>query len=354
LSWTYTRTGVDIKKIKRAQNKIGAIIEKTRNYGNNKLGRVLGKFGHYASLIDIGNGKALAFHSDGCGTKVLISQLMRKFDTIGIDCVAMCVNDLLCMGVEPMVLLDYLAIERTDEKIITEIMKGLAKGAEEARVAILGGETAVMPDVIKGAVPGLGFDLAALGAGMVNIDKIIDGSKIRVGDAIIGLESSGIHSNGFTLARKVLMEAAGLKIYKFVDEFDKTLGEELLTPTKIYVQEILSVVSNYEVHGIAHITGGAFSKLKRFEDYSEVGFLLEELPTPKPIFRLIQEKGKISDEEMFNTFNMGVGICIIAPKDCYEDIISHCEKIGTRSFLVGEITQESGVRIEIENRTLKI
>jgi len=150
------------------------------------------------------------------------------------------------------------------------------------------------------------------------------------------------------------MEAAGLKIYKFVDEFDKTLGEELLTPTKIYVQEILSVVSNYEVHGIAHITGGAFSKLKRFEDYSKVGFILEELPTLKPIFRLIQEKGKISDEEMFNTFNMGVGICIIAPKDCYEDIISHCEKIGTRSFLIGEITQESGVRIEIENRTLKI
>ena len=155
MSWTYAKTGVDIKKIKRAQNKIGAIIEKTRDYGNNKFGRVLGKFGHYASLIDIGNGKALAFHSDGCGTKVLISQLMRKFDTIGIDCVAMCVNDLLCMGVEPMVLLDYLAVERSDEEIITEIIKGLAKGAEEASVAILGGETAVMPDVIKGAVPGL-------------------------------------------------------------------------------------------------------------------------------------------------------------------------------------------------------
>ena len=345
MSWTYAKAGVDIKKVKKMQNEIGKIIKKTFEYRNNKFGTVLSKFGHYASLMYIGNGRALALHSDGCGTKVLISQMMKKFDTIGIDCVAMCVNDLICLGAEPVALLDYLAIEKSDEKMINEIIKGLAKGAEEAEVTILGGETAVMPDVIKGAMPGFGFDLAALGVGVVDVEKVVDGSKIRVGDLVVGLESNGIHSNGFTLARKVLLEEAGFNLHDRLDGLDKPLGEELLNPTKIYVKEVLSIVANTEVHGIAHITGGSFSKLRRFETYAKVGFYLEEMPKPKQIFSLIQKEGRISDEEMYRTFNMGIGMCIIVPKESVEYVISTCEKFGTKSFPIGKITSECGVKI---------
>ena len=327
MSWTYAKAGVDVKKVKKTQNEIGKIIEKTFGLRNNEFGRALGKFGHYASLMDIGNGKALALHSDGCGTKVLIAQMMKKFDTIGIDCVAMCVNDLICLGAEPVALLDYLAIEKSNEKMINELIRGLAKGAEDAKVTILGGETAIMPDMIKGAVPGFGFDLAAFGVGVVDIAKVVDGSKIGVGDLIIGLESSGIHSNGFTLARKVLLEEAGFSLHDQPDELDKPLGKELLVPTKIYVKEILSVISNFEAHAIAHITGGAFGKLRRFETYAKVGFYLDELPEPMPIFNLIQQAGNISDEEMYRTFNMGIGLCLVVPKESAENVISVCQSL---------------------------
>ncbi len=354
MSWTYSKAGIDIKKIKKAQSEMGKIIERTFNYRKNKFGNIIGKFGHYASLIDLGNGKALALHSDGCGTKVLISQLVGRFDTIGIDCVAMSVNDLLCMGVEPVALLDYLAVEKSDEKILIEIMKGLTKGAEEADVAILGGETAVMPDVIKGAVPGMGFDLVGLGVGIVNIDEIIDGSKLRAEDVIIGLESSGIHSNGLTLARKVLLEEGGLNLNDCLNELNRPLGEELLTPTKIYVREILSIISKNEVHGIAHITGGAFSKLRRFEDYSKVGFLFDEMPTPNQIFSLIQEVGRISLKEMYRTFNMGIGMCVIVPKECVDSVMTICKNFGTRSFEIGRVVHESGITVQSKEGTLKI
>ncbi len=346
MSWTYARAGIDVKKVKKVQNEIGKIIVKTYKLRNNKFGTVLSRFGHYASLIDIGNGRALALHTDGCGTKVLFAQMEKKFDTIGIDCVAMCVNDLICLGAEPVALLDYLAIEKSNDEVINEIIRGLAEGAQEAKVTIIGGETAIMPDVIKGAIPGLGFDLAAMGIGVVDTDKVIDGSKIENGDLIIGLESSGLHSNGFTLARKVLLEEAALDLHDKPDGFDHTLGEELLIPTKIYVKEILSIIAKSEVHGIAHITGGAFSKLKRFENYAKVGFSLEGMPEPKPIFSLIKRAGNISDEEMYRTFNMGVGLCLIVPKESADDVISTCNKFGTRSFPIGKITSECGVKIK--------
>jgi phosphoribosylformylglycinamidine cyclo-ligase len=353
LSWSYAKAGVDVKKIKKTQNEIGKIIEETFKYRDKKFGQVLGKFGHYASLIDIGNGKALALHSDGCGTKVLISQLMKKFDTIGIDCVAMCVNDLICLGAEPLTLIDYLAVETINENMINEIIKGLVEGAKTAKVSIIGGETAVMPDVIKGAEPGLGFDLAALCTGVVNKDKIIDGKDIEIGDVIIGLESNGIHSNGLTLARKVLLDQGKFSLDSKPDGLDKTLGEELLRPTKIYVNEILSIIKDFKVHGIAHITGGAFGKLRRFENYANVGFDIK-INTSESIFDLIQKVGKITDEEMYKTFNMGIGSCIIAPKEIAEDIISACEKHYTKAFSIGEIVKELGVKIRIDEKILKV
>jgi phosphoribosylformylglycinamidine cyclo-ligase len=353
LSWSYAKAGVDVKKVKKAQNEIGSIIEETFKFRDNKFGKVLGKFGHYASLIDIGNGKALALHSDGCGTKVLISQLMKKFDTIGIDCVAMCVNDLICLGAEPVALIDYLAVEAINENMINEIIKGLVEGAKTAKVSIVGGETAVMPDVIKGTEPGLGFDLAALCTGVVNKDKIIDGKDIKVGDVIIGLESSGIHSNGLTLARKVLIDQGEFSLDDKPEGLDSTLGEELLRPTKIYTNEVLSMIKDFKVHGIAHITGGAFGKLKRFENYSNVGFDFE-IKGSKSIFNLIQKVGKITDEEMYKTFNMGIGISIIISKEIVEDVISASEKYDTKAFSIGKVVKELGVRIRTDKKVLKI
>ncbi|WP_455276851.1 phosphoribosylformylglycinamidine cyclo-ligase [[Eubacterium] cellulosolvens] len=353
MSWSYAKAGVDVKKVKKTQNEIGSIIEETFKFRDNKFGQVLGKFGHYASLIDIGSGKALALHSDGCGTKVLISQLMKKFDTIGIDCIAMCVNDLICLGAEPVVLIDYLAVETINESMINEIIKGLVEGAKTAKVSIVGGETAVMPDVIKGAEPGLGFDLAALCTGVVDKEKIIDGKDIEVGDIIIGLESSGIHSNGLTLARKVLLDQGKLSLDDKPEGLDNTLGEELLRPTRIYTNEVLSMIKNFEVHGIAHITGGAFRKLRRFENYSNVGFDFK-INRSKSIFDLIQKVGRITYEEMYKTFNMGIGICIIVPKEIADDIVTTSEKHNTEAFSIGKVVKELGVKIRTDEKILKI
>jgi len=247
---TYKDSGVDIKKIKKSHEKTWNQIMETFNFRDGKIGHPLKVFGHYAGLIDIGNNKILALHTDGVGTKVLVSQVLEKYDTIGIDAVAMGVNDVICVGAEPIALVDYLALEKTNDEMVEEIMKGLVEGAKQADTVIIGGETAIMADVIKG-IHGRGFDLAVTVLGVVDKDKIITGEKMKPGDIVIGLESSGIHSNGLTLARKVLLR----EYYK-----------ELLIPTKIYVNPVLEIVKKCNVHGLANITGGAFSKLMRIGD----------------------------------------------------------------------------------------
>jgi len=306
---------------------------------------VLSKIGHYAGLIDIGGGRAMALHADGVGTKVLVAQLVGKFDTVGIDCVAMNVNDLVCMGAEPVALVDYLVVERPDGEMISEIMEGLAKGAEQANVAIVGGETAVMPDVVKGAVPGKGFDLAALSVGLVEVDKVVTGSRLSPGDVVVGVASSGIHSNGLTLARRVLL-SDGRSVHDTLPELDVSIGEELLKPTYIYVKPTLKALSSMEVHAVAHITGGAFTKLKRFEDYSRVGFKLDKLPEPPGVFKAIQRVGKVSWSEMYRTFNMGVGLCLMAPKEEADSLIDIYEAEGFEAWVIGEVVEEPGVWVK--------
>ncbi|WP_455364973.1 phosphoribosylformylglycinamidine cyclo-ligase, partial [[Eubacterium] cellulosolvens] len=252
-----------------------------------------------------------------------------------IDCVAMNVNDLICIGAEPIALLDYLAIDKPTEHVIQKIMKGLAKGAKQAKIAIVGGETAVMPDLING------FDLAAMSVGILDKKLLITGAKIQKGDRIYGLGSTGIHSNGLTLARKVLLSR-----YKVSDkpkELNRSVGEELLNPTKIYVDPVLEILSKCKVHGLAHITGGAFSKLRRL-GYKH-GFLINNMPEPLPIFRLIQRLGNISDYEMYRTFNMGIGFCIIAPEVEQEKILNISQKNKCRFYNLGVISEKAGVII---------
>jgi phosphoribosylformylglycinamidine cyclo-ligase len=345
---TYAKAGVDVKSIRKVQAKIRKAAEETFKFRPGNFGKVISKFGHYASLINIGGGRALALHADGVGTKVLIAQLMNRYDTVGIDVVAMCTNDLICMGAEPLALIDYLAVQRPDEDLIDEIMRGLVKGAEMANVAVVGGETAVMPDVIEGAVEGKGFDLAALSVGVVEKKKIITGEAMRPGDVIVGLESSGIHSNGLTLARKVLFERGKLKVSRILPTLRRSVGEELLEPTKIYVKPVLEILENVEVHALANVTGGAFSKLRRFEEYVKVGFRLDKMPKPQPIFEVIQKLGSISDEEMHQTFNMGVGFCVVAPKRQAGKVVKICKKYKVKATVIGEVTPQINV-IKIKN-----
>jgi len=336
--FTYAKAGVDISKIKKTHKSIAELLKETFSSRDGKFGKVLTEIGHYAGLIEIGDNKVLALHTDGVGTKVLIAQALNKYDTVGIDCVAMCVNDIVCMGAEPVALVDYLAIEEPNDEMIKEITKGLVEGAKQADTAIVGGETAVMKDVIVGKER-KGFDLAAMCVGVVDKDKIITGEKMRVNDVVIGLESSGIHSNGLTLARKVLS----------VDHY-----EELLKPTLIYVKPVLEIVNNCEVHGLANITGGAFSKLMRIGEKAGIGFLLDNMPELPEIFKLIQKEGNISDREMYRTFNCGIGFSIVAHESEIKKIVEICKKHKINAREIGKIVKGKDVKIKTTSGIISV
>lgn len=247
------------------------------------------------------------------------------------------VNDVICLGAEPLALVDYLALQEPRPKLVTEIMRGLQRGAREANAAIVSGETAIMPDVVKG------FDLAAMVIGLVRKDRLITGEQVQPGDVILGLRSSGIHSNGLTLARKVLL----------TNRFDTQVLYELLRPTRIYVNPILRLLrSKVRVHGLAHITGGAYSKLRRIGLQSRVGFVLDKLPEPQPIFRQIQSKGGISDREMYRTFNMGIGFLVICPMRATKQLISLLPgaiEVGYATSSRSMVISRFGKQMEIES-----
>jgi phosphoribosylformylglycinamidine cyclo-ligase len=265
--------------------------------------------------------------------------MLKKYDTIGIDCVAMNVNDIICIGAKPISFVDYIAANQNNEHIFTEIAKGLASGAKKAGVPIVGGETAIMPDLF--ADKKFSFDLAGMVAGLVQKNKIILGNKIRTGDKIIGIHSSGIHSNGYSLARKVL-----LKRHSIGDKIRGLgrLGDLLLTPTEIYVKPVLEAVLKCQVHGLANITGGSFTKLLRLK---KAGFVLDSMPEPPPIMQLIEDFG-VEKNEMYKTFNMGIGFCVIAPKQETQRIISICKKHNLKSQEVGFISDKKGVYVNSE------
>ncbi len=328
---TYKSTGVNVSKIKQSQNAIGKIISSTHRVSKNV--KIVHGFGHYAGIIEISGGKLLATHTDGVGTKVMIANLMKKYDTVGIDCVAMNVNDIICIGATPISFVDYIAANKNDQKIFKKIVKGLAAGAKKAAVPIVGGETAIMPDLISGK--GFSFDLAGMVVGILSKKQMILGKKINVGDIIIGAKSSGLHSNGYSLARKVLLSKYSLKSkFKGIG----VLGNALLTPTEIYVKPVLEIIQKCNVHGLAHITGGSFTKLLRLK---KIGYDLDSLPKPPAIMQLIEEQG-VKSLEMYKTFNMGVGFCVISPKNEEKKINSIFKKYGIKSKRVGQIIEKKG------------
>jgi phosphoribosylformylglycinamidine cyclo-ligase len=329
---TYRDAGVDVKKIRSAQKSIGEII--SASHAMLSEGKVVSGFGHYAGLIKLGK-ETFALHSDGVGTKVLVAQLMNRFDTVGIDCVAMNVNDIICVGAKPLGFVDYIALRQPNEELLEEIARGLVQGARQSEMAIVGGETAVLPDVISGDSENA-FDLAGTVMGVIRggSRRPILGNSIRQGDAIVGVESSGLHSNGYTLARKVLL--GKYSVDDNAEHLVQTVGEELLTPTRIYVRPVMELLKKgIPVHGLAHITGGAFTKLPRLN--SKVRYHLESLPSPSGIFKQIQVDGSIDLPEMYRTFNMGIGFCVICPKPAADDVIGQFSRFKMSSRIIGKI-----------------
>ncbi len=318
---TYAGAGVDINKLEAIKS---GIIKKGLTFKRKGFGAPVGDIGAYAGLIDLGE-FALAMTTDGVGTKLIIADAMKKWDTVGIDCIAMNVNDLYVMGVEPLAFVDYISIEKPDDELIRQVMVGLDEGARQANVSIVGGETAALPDIITG------FDLAGTAVGYVGKGEVVTGENIAPGDVVVGLPSSGIHSNGYSLVRKVV-EKAGLK-YTDPLPYDKsrTIGAELLVPTRIYA-EVVPIFRKYPVKGMAHITGGGLMNLRRITQY---GFEFNDpLPVP-PVFNWLQKLGGIDDKEMYKTFNMGMGYVLITDKESAGAIVKM-----TDGKIVGRIVKE--------------
>ncbi len=328
---TYKDAGVDVDAIKKSQESIGRLIRTTHNKTS-----IIHGFGHYAGLVEIPGNMLLATHTDGVGTKVAVANLMKKFDTVGIDCIAMNVNDVICVGATPTSFVDYIAANRNEPMIFDELIQGLSVGARQAEVPIVGGETAIMTDMFAG--DDFAFDLAGTVTGLVSKDSLVLGDAIRPGDVIVGAHSSGIHSNGYTLVRNVLFPK-----YSIHDNIKGIgcIGDALLTPTRIYVLPVLDILQECTVHGLAHITGGSFAKLSRL---ANVGFEVDSLPSMPPIMELIQAQG-VDDDEMYKTFNMGVGFCVILSKDQADSAISIFKRYNIESDVIGYITDSKGVRV---------
>jgi phosphoribosylformylglycinamidine cyclo-ligase len=297
----YAKAGVDQGA---ADSAVAGLV---RALGAIRLGRPSAQVplpGHYASVIRIDERTGIALSTDGVGTKLVVAEELRRFDTVGIDCVAMNVNDVICVGAEPLAMLDYIAIERAEPAVCEEIGVGLARGAELAGIEIPGGELAQLGDLVRGV------DVSGACFGTVALDAIVDGSAVRPGDVVVGLPSSGLHSNGYTLARSAL---AGIALGEDPEgRLGRPLGEELLEPTEIYVKPIVELLrSAVAVRGLAHITSGGAANLLRLA--AEVGYEIDDpLPVP-PIFALIEERGGVPNEEMHEVFNMGCGFCVVVP-----------------------------------------
>jgi phosphoribosylformylglycinamidine cyclo-ligase len=302
-------------------------------------------FGHFANVLDLGNNLGLAIATDGVGTKILIAEHMGKFDTIGIDCVAMNANDVVCVGAEPIAITDYIAIDRDDPEVLAQIAIGLRRGAELAGVTVPGGEIAQVREIVRG------IDLVGTCVGLVPLDRVLTGDALQPGDAIVGLASSGIHSNGLTLARDVLLGERTTRLGEHVAELGRILGEELLEPTTIYVQAALRLLRETDVHALAHITGDGFLNLARFKP--QVGFRIETLPETPAIFALIAKEGGVPAADMHLVYNMGIGFCAVLPEADVPAALEIARACGIGALRIGTCTDDPDRTVEIVPANLK-
>lgn len=338
MSESYSKSGVNLEAGYEVVRRIKKHISTT-----NRLG-TMGNIGSFGGMFDLSllNYKepVLVSGTDGVGTKLVIAQTLDKHDTIGQDVVAMCVNDCLAQGAEPLFFLDYVAVGKNHPAQIEQIVKGVADGCILAGCALIGGETAEMPGMYAEDE----YDIAGFSVGVVEKSKLIDGSKVEVGDTIVGIASSGVHSNGFSLVRRIITES--------MDNYDtpfegSTVGETLLTPTKIYIKPVLEVIKNVDVHAICHITGGGFDENIPRVVHDNQGILINEGTWPiLPIFKYLEKTGNIPHREMFNVFNMGIGMMIIVKPSDADKVIKILEEKGEKAYKIGEITNEKGVVIK--------
>jgi phosphoribosylformylglycinamidine cyclo-ligase len=338
----YQQAGVDIAEADAGLNNIIARVQRTWPAAG--LGRVVLPIGYFANVIDLG-GIGLALCTDGVGSKTIIAEMLGKYDTIGIDCVAMNVNDMICVGAQPLSLVDYIAVERTDAAMMDALGAGLCAGAEMAGCSISGGETAQLKDVING------FDLVGMAVGRVDLYKVIDGSQVRDGDVVIGVRSNGIHSNGMTLARKAFFAENRFAIdHKFAD-LDAPLGEELLRPTHIYVREALEILRSVSgVKALINITGDGLPNLVRVA--APVGFVIDQPIEPHPLFGLIQHHAKVDDAEMYEVFNMGTGFCYVVDPAAADAVVAILTRHGRTAQRIGHAVADAEKRVRIPSRNL--
>lgn len=338
-SESYKNAGVDVTAGYKAVELMKKHVKRTNTEG------VLSGIGGFGGLFQPNMAgikePVLVSGTDGVGTKLKIAFLMDKHDTVGIDCVAMCANDVACSGANPLFFLDYIAIGKNVPEKVAQIVSGVAEGCVQAGCALIGGETAEMP----GFYPVDEYDLAGFCVGMADKDKLVNSKNLKNGDALIAVASSGVHSNGFSLVRKLFnITASRLEIYS--EELGKTLGEELLTPTRIYVKPLLELMSKIDVHAISHITGGGFyENIPRMLTENTRAIIDKSKVEIKPIFKLIQNEG-VSEHDMFNTFNMGVGLCIAVASDKADEAVRILNDSGEHAYIIGEIKEgEQGVEI---------
>ena len=338
LSNAYKRAGVDIEAGYESVSRMKKHVSRTHRP------EVIGALGGFGGMFDLSalslNEPVLVSGTDGVGTKLLLAIMIDQHDTIGIDCVAMCVNDIIAQGAEPLYFLDYIACGKAAPTKIEAIVKGIADGCEQAGCALIGGETAEMPgmyDVDE-------YDLAGFTVGAVEKSKLLDGTLVREGDVLIGLPSSGIHSNGYSLVRKVLLDESSMKLDQYVAELGCTLGEELLRPTRIYVKPVLEALNTGSVHGISHITGGGFIENIPRMLPDGLGVEIEKGTWEvHPIFKLIQKKGTLQENEMYAVFNMGIGMVLAVEAERADVLIGILNQFGEDAKKIGRVIRGEGV-----------
>ena len=331
---TYADAGVDIEKADNLVQTIKKIAKKTRRTG------VMGEIGGFGGLFSLNTANmknpVLVSSTDGVGTKLKIAFLMNRHDTVGIDLVAMCVNDIAVQGARPLFFLDYLATGKLKTGTVTDIIKGVGKGCIQADCALIGGETAEMPGFYRENE----YDLAGFAVGIVDNSKIVDGSEIRPGQQLIGIASSGLHSNGYSLVRKICFEVLGLTVDSHVPELGKSLGEELITPTRIYSETIQSLVRDLPIRGLAHITGGGIMDniVRIIPQACGIAIKKGSWDIP-PIFPFLQAAGNVDEKEMMRTFNNGIGLVAVVPEEKVQEVINRLAGSGEKAWAIGEVTK---------------
>jgi len=331
-TFSYKDSGVDIEKGDSFVQAIKSMVEATFRP------EVMTKIGGFAGCVSLNLERykkpILVSSTDGVGTKLKIAFLMDRHDTVGIDLVAMCVNDIVVSGAKPLFLLDYFATSRLDQEKAIQVVSGIAKGCVEAECSLIGGETAEMPGFYTEGE----YDLAGFAVGIAEDAQLIDGSSVTVGDRLIGIASSGLHSNGYSLVRKVILEHHRMDLGKRVEEIGEVLGEELLRPTRIYVKTVLNLVRDFKIGGIAHITGGGITgNLPRVIPSGCKAVVHKGTWEVPPIFPFLKEKGNIPEDEMFKTFNNGIGMILIVKSKEAGEILERLHSMGEKAFLIGEI-----------------